>query len=127
CRTCKVNASKIRMFENHFSSNWTIHIDQVDYSIRHTCFFENFHQDIRRINLSIGRLPNDGITHHSCRCRKVSSDCRKVEWSQSEHETFQRTLFNSVPYSSTRNWRLLRINLSHVLHIETQEVNDFTS
>ena len=85
---CKVNPCEIRMLENNISSNRSIHVDQVDHSVRNACFFENLHQHIGRINLSIGRFPNDGITHHRSRSWKVTRDGSEVERSQCENETF---------------------------------------
>ena len=122
----EVNACKIRVFENHISCSWAIHKYQVDHPIRDTGFLENLHQHLRRIDLGVGSLPYDGIAHQGCGCRQVAGNSSKVERSQGKYEALQRTLFQSIPYPWARNWRLLGIDFTHVLHIEAEEVNEFT-
>ena len=126
CGACEMDSRKIRMVENNFSSGGSIYKDQVDHAIRYTGFFENLHQYIGRIDLSMSRLPNHRISHQGSGSRQVASNSSKVERSQGKYETFQWPLLYPVPNAISRNGWLLGIDFHHIFYIEAQKVNKLT-
>ena len=100
-----------RLILNHITSRWAIYINKVDNAVWQTCFQENAHKHLGRINLCIGRFPNNCITAHSCGGRQVASNSCEIERGNSKYESFQWSPFHTVMHTCSAN-RLLLINFT---------------
>ena len=126
CWSSKMDSRKIWVLKNHVSCCGSVHIDQVDYAIRYAGLFEYFHKYLGGIDLGVGHLPHDGISHQRGWCRQVACNGCKVEGSQGKNEALEGPLLQSIPNPCSGNGRLLGIDFAHVFHIEAEEVNKFT-
>src|SRR6478609_1923002 len=63
-RSGKVYAGEIGMRIADLANHWTGRVDQVDYTSREACFYQNVHKYSRAVDLCISRLPDHYITAH---------------------------------------------------------------
>ena len=112
------------MLKDEVAHECTVGINQVNYSVGKACLAEDFHDYPCRIHLRIGRLPQGYVAHQSGRRRKVSGNCREVEWRNGQDESLKSTVFHAVPHSG-RALGLLGVDFGHELHVKAQKIREF--
>ena len=125
CRACEVQARKIWVVKDHFPGSRTIARHHVYDAIRKARCFEYLHDDLRAVDLGVGRLPDNDIAHQSGGGTQVGSDCRKVERGNRKNKTFQTAVFHPVP-NAVLTIRLNILNFLEEIGIKAEEINQFT-
>src|SRR5690606_38281838 len=64
----EMQSGKIPMVEHNIANGRAICIDEIYYSFRQACLFQDTHDHLSCIYLSVGRFPHDGVAHqrHTC-------------------------------------------------------------
>ena len=121
----EVETGEVFVFENHVSGRRTIYGNEVDNAVGEACLAEDFHDDVSRIHLGVGRFPQADVAHQCRGGGQVSGDRREVERRDAEHESFQGAVLQAVP-NAGRAFGLYREDLLHVVGVESEEIGEFT-
>src|ERR1700730_2346177 len=96
-----MNPGKKPVGKTNLAKSRTIHIDQVDHPVWQSRLFENSHEHLGSIHLSIRRFPYYHISAHCSRSWKITTDNGKVKRCNRQHKSFQWTILHTVMYTRT--------------------------
>src|SRR5215471_14306893 len=91
-----MHASKIAVIKTNLAECWTIHIDQIDYSVGQSCFFQYAHEHLSRIHLRVCTFPHDYIAAHGCGCWKVCTNSGEIERCDRKYKPFKRAILHTI-------------------------------
>src|SRR4051812_5892310 len=70
----KVNTCKIAVCETDFPKCWSVHINEIDYTVGQTRFAEHPHEHLRTVHLRIGWFPYHHIATKGGTGREVATN-----------------------------------------------------
>lgn len=123
----EVETSKVLVVDTLADNLRWVSGDELDDRWWDTGLEEDLVGDVRSKGGSWGWLPDDDVSDNGRGEDEVTTDSGEVEWGNGEDETFESTVFSSVPDTGRVAWGLNSVHVLDVLDTESQEISELGS